>query len=96
MNLECPIILSSDYEGVEVNHRLIISCLALLLITQWAKLLLCYFQVTFLLKKSYAAINFRMTVNDMCEGIWTDAMVACFVLPENGRHRLQRMPLIIG
>jgi len=25
-----------------------------------------------------------------------DAMVACFVLPEDDRHRLQRMPVITG
>jgi hypothetical protein len=37
-----------------------------------------------------------MTVNDKSEGIWTDAMVAYFVLPENGRHKLQRMSVITG
>jgi hypothetical protein len=43
---------------------------------------------------SHAAINLRMTLNDKSEGIWMDVMVAQFVLPEDGRHRLQRMSVI--
>ena len=48
-----------------------------------------YFQLTFVFEMSHSAINLRMTMNDTSEGIWMDAMVAYFVLPEDGRHRLQ-------
>jgi len=55
-----------------------------------------YFQLTFIFKMSYATINLRMTVSDKSEGIWMYAMVAyfVFVLPEDGRHRLQRISVI--
>jgi len=35
-------------------------------------------------------------MNDRSEGIWVDAMVAYFVIPEDGRHRLQIMSVITG
>jgi hypothetical protein len=78
---------------VEVNYCPIILCMALLLLTHRINLLLRCFQLTFMFKLSYAAINLRVTVSDKSEEIW---LVACFVLPEDGTHRLQRMSVITG
>ena len=52
------------------------------------------FSTYFIFKITYAAINLRMTENDKYEGIWVDDMATYFVLPEGGRHRLQRMSVI--
>jgi hypothetical protein len=41
-------------------------------------------------------INLTMTMSDKSEGIWMDAMVAYFVLAEDGRDRLQRMSVVTG